>query len=43
MDRAERYTSLYEKEKSASAKEDALYFVNQLREDLRKPFENRIR
>ncbi len=43
LDKAERYTSVYEKEQSVSAKEDALYFVNQLREDLRKPFENRIR
>lgn len=43
LDKAERYTSAYEKERSASAKEDALYFVNRLKDSLRKPFENRIK
>lgn len=42
FDRAERYTSIYEKDRSSSAKEDALYFVNQLKENLRTSFISRI-
>lgn len=43
LDKAERYTTIYEKECSNSAKEDALYFINQLKESLRNTFENRIK
>lgn len=32
LDKATRYTDAYEKDKSSSTKEDALYFINQLKE-----------
>ncbi|MCI1646989.1 MAG: hypothetical protein LKI39_10770 [Bacteroides sp.] len=35
LDRAERYTNTYEAKKTSSAKEDALYFINQLKEEYR--------
>lgn len=42
LDKSERYTSIYEKERSVSAKEDALYFVNQLNDNLKKVFKSRL-
>lgn len=42
LDKSERYTSIYEKERSVSAKEDALYFVNQLNDNLKKTFKSRF-
>lgn len=43
LDKAERYTASYEKGKDASAKEDALYFVSRLKEELKRPFQDRIK
>lgn len=42
LDKAERYTALHEKAQNSLAKEDALYFVNRLKEELKHPFEVRI-
>lgn len=39
---AEKYTGIYESEQTEDAKWDALYFVNQLKEDLQAPFLSRI-
>jgi len=35
LDRAKRYTDIYEKDKNSSTKEDALYFINQLKASYR--------
>lgn len=43
LDKAERYTTAYEKDKSASTKEDALYFANQLKKELRDAYLNRLK
>lgn len=43
LDKAERYTSVFEKEQSTSTKEDALYFVNRLNDNLRKSYNKRIK
>ena len=41
-DLAEKYTGIYESEQTEDAKWDAMYFVNQLKEDLQAPFLSRI-
>lgn len=42
VDGAEKYTSKFEESQTEEDKEDALYFVNQLKEDLQAPFLSRI-
>ncbi|MEC4630095.1 hypothetical protein VSS86_20440, partial [Bacillus safensis] len=42
LSNSERFTALYESSSSEDDKADALYFVAQLREDLREPFMSRI-
>lgn len=42
VDGAEKYTSKFEESRTEEDKEDALYFVNQLKEDLQAPFLGRI-
>ncbi len=41
-ERAERYVSIYEKEKTTETYEDAMYFVSQLKPELKEPYINRI-
>ncbi|MEG1950188.1 MAG: hypothetical protein RR137_07480, partial [Odoribacter sp.] len=43
IDKANRYTGIYEKEKTVSKKEDALYFINQLKDKLKTTYLNRIK
>lgn len=42
LDKAERYTAIYEEKASVAAKDDAMYFVNQLKASLRQTFVKRI-
>lgn len=42
MERAERYTALFEKSAEVSDKSDALYFINQLKPTLREPLLARV-
>ncbi len=41
-ERAERYVSIYKKEKTIGAYEDAIYFISQLKTGLKEPYINRI-
>lgn len=43
LDKAERYTSIYKKEKTEEAKEDALYFANQLKKELKADYLNQLK
>lgn len=41
-EKAERYTSIYEKEKTTEAYENAMYFVSQLKPEFKEPYTTRI-